>query len=168
MQDSRDDNHRTDASDTQGAAPDAAPADGTLDSRYLAIVGGLMVLIIILLAWLWLHERVARNAAYRELVAARGNSALAMQLQATLGRGMAGPQTRPARPIQRDDLPAETVNWNGAPRSVLRLSAAAGERVGLRPGDVVVVAPAPATTTAPTSGPASRGTSLGGPEGPRK
>jgi hypothetical protein len=140
MQDPRDDNQTTDAPDKQGG-PAAPPAQGTLDSRYLAIVGALTVMIIVLLAWLWLHERVALNAARGQLVAARQRSALGMQLQAALGRSLAGPQTQPARPVQREDLPAETVNWNGVPRPVLRLSAEAGERIGLRPGDAVIVAP---------------------------
>ena len=144
MQDSRDDNRGTDTPDKQG----------TLDTRYLAVVGALTVMIIVLLAWLWLHERVALNAARAQLVAARQRSALGMQLQAALGRSLAGPQTQPAGPIQREDLPAETVNWNGSPRPVLRLSAEAGQRLGLRPGDAVLVAPA---TQPAASGPEAPG-----------
>jgi hypothetical protein len=149
MQDPRDGNYRMDTSGAKGAASAAGPTQGTLDTRYLAVVAALTVMIIALLAWLWLHERVALNAARAELATARRSPALSMQLQAALARAMAGPQSQPARPIQREDLPAETVNWNGVSRPALRLSAAAGERIGLRPGDVVVVAPAPTTSSAP-------------------
>ena len=52
-----------------------------------------------------------------------------------------GPTTRP---LAREDLPTETVTWNGRPRTVLRVSASAGRRLGLAPGDAVVVSEPPA------------------------
>ena len=47
--------------------------------------------------------------------------------------------------VRRDDLPAETINFNGESRSALRVSAAMGERLGFAPGDIVIVAPPTAT-----------------------
>jgi len=63
---------------------------------------------------------------------------------------LAGKTEPRARALQRDDLPAEVITWNGQPRTVLSVSAAAGQRLGLWPGDVIVVAPPPA------SGPATQ------------
>jgi len=115
------------------------------ETKYLVVVGGLMVLIIILLGALWLRERRISMTARRELAAVRRNAGAGGQLQAALGRMLAG--TRPAaRPLDRGELTRETVTWNGRPREVFRVGAAAGERVGLRPGDVVVVS-GPATTS---------------------
>jgi predicted lysophospholipase L1 biosynthesis ABC-type transport system permease subunit len=53
--------------DTEGPPPGRSGAE----SMYLAIVAGLLVLILALLATLWLRERSARLAAQRELGACR-------------------------------------------------------------------------------------------------
>jgi len=117
---------------------------GAAETKYLVAVGGLMVLIIILLGALWLRERRVSMAAQRELAALRRNAGAGGRLQAALGRMLSG--AHPAsRPLRRDELTSETVTWNGRPREVFRVSPAAGKRVGLRPGDVVVVS-RPATT----------------------
>jgi hypothetical protein len=125
------------------------PAQSNSDARYLLVVAGLMMTIVILLSVLWIHER--RNVAHLQdqlQIARRG--AMRGDLQGALANMLAG-QTEPrARALQRDDLPAETVTWNGRPRTVLRVSAAAGQRLGLWPGDVIVVTPPPA------SGPATQ------------
>jgi hypothetical protein len=117
---------------------------GAAETKYLMVVGGLMVLIILLLAGLWLRERRISTTARRELAALRRNVGAGGRLQAALGRMLSG--AHPAsRPLGRDELTSETVTWNGRPREVFRVSPAAGNRVGLRPGDVVVVS-TPATT----------------------
>jgi len=126
------------------------PAGG--DARHYAIVGTLLLLIIVLLGTLWLRERKAVSTLGRELDAARRNAGAQAQLQALLGRAMTGRAT--TRPLARDDLPVETVTWNGAPRPVRHISPAAGERLGLKPGDVIVVSPPPATR--PTTQPQQR------------
>jgi len=78
-------------------------------------------------------------------------------LKGALANMLAGQAEPQSRALQRDDLPAQTVTWNGQPRTVLSVSAAAGQRLGLRPGDVIVVAPPPATGPAaqPTTQPAA-------------
>ena len=126
-----------------------APAPGSSDAKYLLVVAGLMMTIVILLSVLWIRER--RNVAHLQdqLDIAR-RSSMRGDLQGALARMLAG-QTEPqARALHRDDLPAQTVTWNGQPRTVLSVSAAAGQRLGLWPGDVIVVAPPPA------SGPATQ------------
>ncbi len=130
--------------------PDA-PAAST-DGRYLLIVGGLLLAIIVILAALWLRERQAAVSARADLARLRARGVGQARLQQALGRMMAA--SRPAgrgagvRAIPREDLPSETVRWNGRPRTVLRLGAGAGRRIGLEPGDVIVVSP-------PASGPAT-------------
>lgn len=119
-----------------------------VEGRYFVIVTALMLLIIILLGWLWMRERRAATGARQDLLDLRrvagANVIGAQKLQSMLAGSM-------RRPLQRDDLPMETVTWNGRPRQVFRVSAAAGARLGLEPNDVVLVNPAPPAeaTTAP-------------------
>jgi len=121
------------------------------DVKYMLVVSGLLMGIVILLSVLWMRER--RNVASltsQLRVASRG--AITGNINSKdMARFLSGRQMPQARPLQREDLPAETVRWNGRPRTVLRISASAGERMGLRPGDVVLVAqpPAPSPTTPP-------------------
>jgi len=143
--------------------PTPAPAAGNSDAKYPLVVAGLMMTIVILLSVLWIRER--RNVAdlQDQLEIAR-RSSMRGDLQGALARMLAG-QTEPqSRALQRDDLPAQTVTWNGRPRTVLRVSAAAGRRLGLEPGDVIVVAPPPATepATQPAAPAATRPTTRPG------
>jgi len=104
---------------------------------------------------LWFRERqnaaaLGEQAATLSAKLQTARSVISNQLKGTMGY-MPGGQAEPrARALQREDLPGETVTWNGRPRTVLRISAAAGKRFGLMPGDVVIVARPP--TTAPASG----------------
>jgi hypothetical protein len=127
--------------------PAPTPAPGSSDAKYLLVVAGLMMTIVILLSVLWIRER--RNVAHyqNQLQIAHQNSIRSDQ-QAALASMLAGKIESRARALQRDDLPAEVITWNGQPRTVLRVSAAAGQRLGLWPGDVIVVASPPATEPA--------------------
>lgn len=126
-----------------------------VEGRYFVIVTSLMLMIIILLGWLWMRERRAAASARQELADLRrvagSNMIGAQKLQSLLAGGL-------QRPLQRDDLPSETVTWNGRAKQVYRVSAAAGARLGLEPNDVVVVSPAPSgeATTAPQTHSAGR------------
>jgi hypothetical protein len=132
---------------TPAATATPKPTPGNSDAKYLLVVAGLMMTIVILLSVLWIRER--RNVAILqgELALARRSSAR-VDLQGELARMLAARAEPQARALQRDDLPAQTVTWNGQPRTVLSVSAAAGKRLGLEPGDVIVVAPPPATEPA--------------------
>ena len=125
------------------------PAPGNSDAKYLLVVAGLMMTIVILLSVLWIRERRSVAILQRELEIAR-RGAMRGDLKGALANMLAGQAEPQARALQRDDLPAQTVTWNGQPRTVLSVSAAAGQRLGLRPGDVIVVAPPPATGPATT------------------
>ena len=129
---------------------DFAGAVGS-EGKHYAIVGGLLVLIILLLSALWLRERRARVRAQRDLATLREDAAGRLQLQAAMGRMIRGGAAADRRPLPREDLPRETVRWNGQTREVLRVSAAAGRRIGLRPGDAVVVSADPASAPAATA-----------------
>lgn len=125
--------------------PRDPPIDAATDRKYVLLVGGLLVAIVVLLAALWLRERRISLTARREVIALRRKAVLRGPLGGAFGRLLGG---RPGpKPLARGDLPAETVTWNGRPQVVFRISPAAGERMGLRPGDVVWVAQVP--TTAP-------------------
>ena len=135
----------------QNPRPPAPPA--AAGSRYLLLVGGLLVLIIALLAVLWVRERQQRVAAQRDLQQARaalqriggqdragslGEALLKGKLLARRAGGQSGMQ-----PVDRANLPAEQARLDGQPVTVLRLGAAGGQRLGLAPGDVIVVSEAP-------------------------
>ncbi len=126
------------------------PAPGSTDARYLLVVAGLMMTIVILLSVLWIRER--QNVAHlRDQLQIARQGSIRGDLQGAMARMLAGQAEQQARALQRDDLPAQTVTWNGQPRTVLSVSTAAGQRMGLEPGDVIVVATPPAA--APTSQP---------------
>ena len=129
---------------TPAPTPAPTPTPGSSDAKYLLVVAGLMMTIVILLSVLWIRERRNVASLQGELRIARQNSIRSDQ-QAALASMLAGKIEPRARALQRDDLPAEVITWNGQPRTVLRISAAAGQRLGLWSGDVIVVAPPPAT-----------------------
>ncbi|HUU22519.1 MAG TPA: hypothetical protein VM389_08285 [Phycisphaerae bacterium] len=120
-------------------------AKAQTDLKQFIGIAGLLVLIIALLAVLWVRERKARIGAENE-------AARLSQRVKTLERfalmGLASPaESGPAgaaeggevRPVQRDDLPVEHVEFMGRKTPVLHISPAAGQRFGFLPGDVIVV-----------------------------
>jgi len=113
-------------------------ASAQADTRYFMVVGALLGLIIAALAALWLRERARRVSAEQALALVRQQQ---QRAQEVLGRLMSARVAEAVRPVARDDLPRETVTWNGRQKSVLRIGAAAGKRFGFAPGDVIVVSP---------------------------
>ena len=140
--------------------PDNAHQPDNAEPRYLLLVGGLLVLIIALLAFLWLQERDRRQRAQTNLQVAQDKL---KKVQAVLGFGGASASDAEAArrfareaaaargggaggiaPVDRANLPAERGQLNGQPVTVLRLGAAGGKRLGFEPGDVIVVSEPPA------------------------
>ena len=129
----------------------AARGSAAADARFQIIVAALMVLIIAALAGLWLIERNRRIRAERELAEFSQRQLQAQAMLSQLAMGGLEPQTTPR--INRADLPPELVTLEHMGRTMLKISADAGERLGFLPGDIVFVADRPTTQPA-TSRPA--------------
>jgi len=128
------------------------------DAKYLTAVGVLMGLIIVSLAGLWLAERGRRIRAEKQLAGAdRQIDALKAALGSAATRQLAaaglpgGAETAPAVALPLEDILAKgPIKWQGEDRTLVRITAAAGRRLGLNPGDLIDVARAP--STAPSGG----------------
>jgi hypothetical protein len=118
------------------------------DKTYIVTVMVLMVVILVTLAALWMMERKARRQAQADLVAARQENGRlkGMLAQMAMAQGM-----DQGMKVSREDLPTQTVQWDGRPRSVMVLSARTGARFGFMPGDAVVIAAPRASEPATTS-----------------
>ncbi len=121
----------------------------------LALIGGLLVLIIALLAFLWMRERSRRFEAEIRLaeLSQKMSQSMSQDPVAEFLRKMSIRKI-PAQVqgVRREDLPAKRVDLDGRSRRLFRVSAAAGERMGFLPGDVIEVAgPADAGGDAPAS-----------------
>jgi hypothetical protein len=124
----------------------------TVGAGYLATVGGLLLVIIVVLATLWTRERGRRVDAEEAVVRLqKQNQQLSLML--TLS-ARSGAVEGAVQPFQRDDHVPVTVSLDGARREAYRLPAPAAERFGFREGDVILVVPAPATRPAPSTAPA--------------
>lgn len=135
------------------------PQTYAISAGYLVTVGGLLLLIIAVLAALWIGERKRRVAAQRDVVQlqeqiSRDRQGMAQMMIGAMGRQIgAGAE---ARPFQRQDHKPVAVTLDGAKREAFFLPASGGLRFGFQPGDVIVVEEeSPATTSsAPSSAPA--------------
>jgi hypothetical protein len=116
------------------------------DSRFGLIVTGLLVVIIVALAGLWMMERKRRCNAETALDDLQVSSREKMQ---SMGNMLVQQMTQASHmAVDRDQLATQRVNWNGRDRSVLLLSASRGEKLGFQPGDVILITPSPATQPA--------------------
>ena len=115
---------------------------------YFLVVGLLLVTIIASLAVLWVRERRRRVVAEAQVARLAGQK---RQMQGVLEQIVARQAAQPGPAIRREDVPSRVGVVDGQRRSIFTIGAAAGERVGFQPGDVIVVGEPPATS------PASRG-----------
>jgi len=122
---------------------DTATAADAASPTYLMVVGGLLVLIIAMLAVLWMRERSRRVTAEKDLMELvernQKMAGLFSQMMAGGPKGLMGHE-EPVRAVSREDLPRKTIALDGKSVQALSVSAAAGERFGFAPGDVVLVA----------------------------
>jgi len=130
-----------------------APRGGAGDGKYGTLVGVLLVVIVAALAALWLLERNRRGEAERRLAEARRSPGLEALLPALTAGAAPAPEGELVAPVRREDQVQRPVVLDGKPAVGVFVSAAAGQRLGFQPGDVVVVAPAaPATATSAPGG----------------
>ena len=122
---------------------DVNERSGEPGNHFGLIVSGLLIVIIVALAGLWMVERGRRLRAETALAEQQTASQKKMQSMGT----MLVQQMTQAKPVQIDrrQLATQQVNWNGQDRAVLLLSAAQGELFGFQPGDAIFVTP-PART----------------------
>jgi hypothetical protein len=82
---------------------DQPPPSPQADARQMLLVGGMLVLIIVLLAMLWVRERRARIAAQANVVALR-QRLQNVQMMGALGSLQPGMPT--TLPLGEDNIPA--------------------------------------------------------------
>jgi len=129
-----------------------APAAPPPDNRFLVAVVGLVLVIVALLAGLWLRMRARALRAEADL-ARLTPAARQRQDVADLFR-KAVKDKRVLLTIDRDRLTTRPARIDGRDVIAFGLSAPEGAAWGLRPGDVIIVAPAPTTASAPATAPA--------------
>lgn len=119
---------------------------------FLIVVGVLMLFIIGMLAVLWSRERARRIEAEGDAQAAieKLHKVESFLMKGMLGGGDAKAQLQSAtaealprsKPVNREDLVPAAVTLDGRSREAFTISPAAGERMGFRGGDVIIVSPA--------------------------
>ena len=120
------------------------------DRLYTLLVGGLIVLILATLLYLWVNERKRRKSAEAALAKMQQANRLLSQhaMGGDLFGGGPGGQTLSARDIVAKG-PGEL---NGQLCTVLTVDADAAARLGLKPGEVLRAAPLAGTTQPARSG----------------
>ncbi len=116
------------------------------DTKFVTMVGVLLLTIIVLLAGLWLRtRRRARRAEQLVSDFVRQRDRLGPAIE----QAMAEHAKRLS--VRREQLLTRPVNLNGREVAALHLPAEQAQRIGFQPGDVIVVdqpTTAPATTRA--------------------
>ena len=136
----------TEASNT--SEPAVSPAG---DPRFVLAVGVMLVLIIGMLAYLWLRERRTRIGLESDLAEVRKRTSEMQVLQALMGQAgaTAGGGVEAFSWLKdRDAAPDAKATVDGQPYAAVRITREAGERLGFRPGDLILVSKTP-TATAP-------------------
>lgn len=129
---------------------DSRPRPGPPDTRFLILVGTLLLAIIAILAGLWLR-------AHRRALRAEGQVASLQPLADAHALGQRYVQELPKYlSVPREALATRSVTLDGRTAQALRLPAAVGRLIGFEPGDVILVEPTATTAGAADSRPAAR------------
>ncbi len=137
----------SDATENHDSQKQAEPSGS---NWYSAMVLGLVGMIIVLLVGLWILERGHRNRAESQLREVMKNNTEQRQKTQHLGKILASQAIQSK--IQRSELPAVEVQLDGKKRVAMMLGASAGEKIGLMPGDVVLVTKPPAAVETQSGG----------------
>lgn len=151
---------------TDKTTPQGPPAQAG-SNTYFMIVAALLVLIFATMAVLWMRQRSVGLTLTRENAALRQENADLQKLKSAFGQalfegGLGGATA--IKPVQRDDLPSQTMSLNGQERSVLIVGSQAGERMGFRSGDLILVSQ-PSIAAGAKAAASSRATAATGPAG---
>ncbi len=122
-----------------------SPPEGPTDreSSMSGVILGLLMIIIVTLAGLWVLQIGKTQRARRELMRVQQRfDQQNEEVRSVLGLD-------PAAPLNRHRLPRREVQYQGQPREVLLLDAAEAHRLGLMPGDVVEVVASPPEPVGP-------------------
>jgi hypothetical protein len=121
--------------DSQQSSNDREAPASSGDARLQHLTLGLLVVIIVALAGLWIVERGKSRRAREDLLEMqRAVSQQNDQIRAVLG-------LEPPAALDRDHLPRRAATIDDQPREVLLLKADQARTLGLQDGDVVEVAP---------------------------
>ncbi len=126
----------TQSSGRETPNPEVPQAGGASDGKYVLVVGGLLALIVIALAALYLRERSARIDAQEDLVEQREQFRSAMMhsaLSGFSGGKAAGPALDPR------ELRSGQVTLDGRTRPAVFIDPDAAADLGLRSGEVLIV-----------------------------
>ncbi len=114
------------------------------DRLYMLLVGGLIVLIVATLLYLWVSERKRRKSA--ETALGKMQQANRLLSQHAMGGGLFGGGPGGQALSARDIVAKGPGELNDQPCTVLTVDADTAARLGLKPGEVLRVAPLVGTT----------------------
>ncbi len=111
------------------------------DSRFQLLTGGLLVVIVITLAGLWMMERARRVRTENTTAEMREQLAEQQKKLQTIGQMLIRQVNAPI--TNRSELGTVKVQWNGEKKTVLLLGEGIGKRLGFESGDVILITPGP-------------------------
>ena len=120
------------------------------DSRFQLLTGGLLVVIVITLAGLWMMERARRTRTENTTAGMREQLAEQQKKVQAIGQMLVRQVNEPI--TNRSELATIEVQWNGEKKTVLLLGKSVGKRLGFESGDVILITPGP-----PAMSPTTRG-----------
>ncbi len=106
------------------------------DGKYLLLVGGILLVIVLTLAVLWQLERHRRISAQEKFTNCAEELNKANLYSEMLSRANKAIESVG---VDRENLTSRQVDLDGRPRKLFRISAAAGEKMGFLPGDLVEI-----------------------------
>ena len=126
-----------------------------VDMRFVYMVVGLLILIVLTMAGLWIIERGQKNrlqAKFNESQKQMQKRLRGQEYKTQRLGTMLASQAMASR-VQRGELATQEVDWNGKKRTVLLLGGEVGQGFGFQPGDVILVTAPPKTpqTTPPNA-----------------
>ena len=111
------------------------------DSRFQLLICGLLVVIVITLAGLWMMERARRARTESTMAGMREQLAEQQKKMQTIGQMLVRQVNAPI--TNRSEMGTIKVQWNGEKKTVLLLGEGIGKRLGFESGDVILITPGP-------------------------